>query len=390
MKSGDMSHIKNYLPVFLSIIIAVIFGLAGVSESSEGFKRVNIKPFNKDSEKIIRKIVDVRHEFDGRFSADVSVDQLDEISRLGDVEDVQVYTIGKQEEEFVRTCSPSEQIPWGVKMIGGGEGGEDVAVTVLDTGIMYGHPDLPEPKVCKNTTLKGVRHGCEDDHGHGTHVAGTITANGGPDGLGIYGVAPGAELWVIKVCNAAGRCYGDDISAAIKYASHRGTNIISMSFSGDSEDELVTEAVEDAYDRGVLLVASAGNAGPYMGSIRYPAAHDEVVAVGAIDRYKRVPSWSSRGLNNGDYIIEEMEVEFAAPGSGVLSTYRTGCYRLMSGTSMAAPHISGLAALLWQGDSFTTREYLQELAREQDLFTPGDDPATGFGLPVNPESIYAH
>ncbi len=109
------------------------------------------------------------------------------------------------------------------------------------------------------------------------------------------------------------------------------------------------------------------------------------VLIGAIDSNKDVPSWSSRGINDGDYIVEEREVEFGAPGVSVLSTWKNGGYGTLSGTSMATPHIAGLAAKLWTGDPVETRNLLQNLAKDHDLHIEvGYDTATGFGLPISP------
>lgn len=121
---------------------------------------------------------------------------------------------------------------------------------------------------------------------------------------------------------------------------------------------------------------------PWTGSIDYPGANVKVIAVGAIDSTEGVPDWSSRGVNNGDYIVEEREVEFGAPGVSVESTWKDGRYYTISGTSMATPHVTGLAAKLWDTDAATTRTNLQELAKRYDLHTEGDDTATGFGLPI--------
>jgi subtilisin family serine protease len=255
-------------------------------------------------------------------------------------------------------------------------------VAVLDTGVYIDHLDLKANVVdCKDATGRKIRNGCSDSHGHGTHVAGTIVANRGDDGLGILGVAPDAKLMAIKVCGRQG-CWGDDIAAGILYAADNGAHIISISLSDDSPDLLIEPAIDYAVDAGVLVVAAAGNDGPEEGSIDYPAANPKVIAVGAIGLGGIVPDWSSRGVNDGDYVIEEREVEFGAPGVSVESTYNDGCYTYMQGTSMATPHVSGLAAILWQGSAEATRSYLQSLA--VDIGDPGDDPATGFGLPITP------
>jgi subtilisin len=283
-----------------------------------------------------------------------------------------------------RSCYPSEQTPWGIIKVNGGSGGSEVVVAVLDTGVYKDHLDLKDNIVdCRDTTKGGIKSGCTDVNGHGTHVAGTIAANGGSDGMGIYGVAPEAGLMAIKVCGRRG-CWADDIAAGIRHATDNGANIISMSLGGDTQSTLIRDAIDYAVNNGVLVVAAAGNDGLADGSIDYPGANANVIAVGAIDYYENVPDWSSRGINNGDYIIEEREVEFGAPGVSVESTWKDGCYDTIPGTSMATPHVAGLAAKLWLGSASGTRTSLQELAKLHDLHLEGDDTATGFGLPIAP------
>jgi len=280
-----------------------------------------------------------------------------------------------------RTCYPDEQFPWGIRKVGGGSGGTGIKVAVLDTGVDVDHPDLKENIIdCKDTTKRGIKRGCADGNGHGTHVSGIIAANGGPDGLGIYGVAPEAKLMEIKVCGNSGFCWADDIAEGIRYAADNGANIISMSLGGDTPDPQILAAIDYAVENGVLVIAAAGNDGPEEGSIDYPGAYVKVIAVGAIDASENVPDWSSRGVNDGDYVMEEREVEFGTPGVSIESTWNDGCYKYLSGTSMATPHVSGLAAKLWQGSAGATRDYLHQVAK--DIWEPGDDMATGFGLPV--------
>lgn len=359
----------------------------------------------------------VHHEFEHGFTANLSPGQVRALEVLGgrlglNIEPVALYhVLGKPtcnnngvcepeleenkscadcksgEEESTppsRTCSPASQMPWGVVKVNGGSGGAGVDVAVLDTGVYKAHLDLSNRvEQCKDFT-KGpkIKKSCADGNGHGTHVAGTILADAGTDGQGIYGVAPQSDLFAYRVCGNDGSCWADDIATAIKHAVDQGAEIISMSLGGDTQSGLIKDAIDYAVGSGALMVAAAGNDGPADGSIDYPAANAKVMAIGAIDSTEAVPNWSSRGVNDGDYIIEEKEVEFAAPGVDVDSTYNDGCYTLMSGTSMATPHVSGLAAKLWQGSASATRDYLQSLAK--DIWTTGDDPATGFGLPIAP------
>jgi len=290
-------------------------------------------------------------------------------------------------------AGPSDQTPWGIekvyndKTITSTSGGLGIDVAVLDTGVYKEHLDLAARIAqCVDFTGGGppgtvrIKEGsCDDKNGHGTHVAGTIAADAGSDGLGIYGVASQADIFAYKVCGSGG-CWTDDIAAAIDYAGSHGAEIVSMSLGGDSQSSLIRDAI--ARNSNVLFVAAAGNDGPSLGSIDYPGANVNVIAAGAIDINENVPDWSSRGVNDGDFVIEEREVEFGAPGVSVESTWNDGSYNTISGTSMATPHVSGLAAKLWQGNAADTRTFLQDRAKLHDLDATGDDPATGFGLPT--------
>jgi subtilisin len=337
------------------------------------------------------------HDFDGDFSADLTLGQVRALEALGvTVSPVELYYVlskpsgkpGGGGGDTSRQYFPSDQTPWGIERVYNDpalvstSGGAGVDVAVLDTGVKKEHPDLARRVVqCKDFTPPlGMKTGsCKDGFGHGTHVAGTILADGGADGKGIYGVAPAANLWAYKVCGNSGSCWADDIAAAIRHAADQGAEIVSMSLGGDSQSSLIRDAGDYATAAGVLLVAAAGNDGPLDGSIDYPGANAKVIAVGATDFLDSVASWSSRGINNGNYIVEEREVEFGAPGVSVESAWNDGSYRVISGTSMATPHVSGLAAKLWKGSAAATRDYLHLIA--QDIWTIGDDTATGFGLP---------
>ncbi len=378
--------------------VIFLFVLSGIATANSEKSRYLVKSSNAK----LKALFGVQHNFKEGFTADLTTAELKLLKRFNiKVEEVPLYNIlakpvcgdgACQGNEATtcpsdcppqpRTCTPTTQKPYGVAMVNGGSGGSGVRVAILDTGV-YRHRDL-DLSLCVDTTKRGIKTGCNDDNGHGTHVAGIVSADSGDDGLGIYGVAPDTSLFAIKVCGSSGLCWADDIAEGIYYAADKGANIISLSLGSDSLSVIIKEAIGYAFNKGVLVVAAAGNDGSADGSIDYPAAHIGVVAVGAIDSLKDVPDWSSRGLNDGDYIVEEREVMFGAPGVNVESTWNDGCYKLLSGTSMATPHVSGLAAKLWQGSAEATKTYLQELAKLNDLHTPGDDTATGFGLPVAP------
>ena len=413
---------------FMFLIAILVSVVVAAAPSDNGSPDNNSQRYYVMSDNPALKLVfGARHDFGKAFSAELTEREVGLLKKLGvKLEPVGIFYInGKptcnnngvcepelgenpscsdcksstDEEEPIerRACYPTDQYPWGVEMVNGGSGGSGV----LDTGVDTDHPDLKGNIMdCKDATKRKIVGGCEDKSGHGTHVAGTIAANGGSDGAGIFGVAPESKLMVVKVCGASGLCWGDDIAAGIRYAADNGAKIISMSLGGNSPDPLILDAIDYAVSNDVLVVAAAGNDGPENGSIDYPAADVNVIAVGAIDSGKNVPYWSSRGVNPGEqeFVIEEKEVEFGAPGVGVYSTWNDGCYAVMDGTSMATPHVSGLAAKVWSdgsadidGDDNVTAEevraYLQGLAKNNpnnDLYTPGDDPATGFGLPVAP------
>ncbi len=396
-------------PLFVAIIsMTLLFSTFALTESFAA------KPSDSDSVYLIKthdqglkNMFGVRHNFDVGFTTFLNDRQAAALERAGlGIEKVPLYDITKPPggcdpwpeckngggddggSDATRTGIPITQIPWGIDKIYRDtqvipSGGDGIKVAVLDTGVNKEHFDLKNRIIdCKDFT-KGpnVKNTCKDGNGHGTHVAGTILADGGSDNLGIYGVAPGASLMAYKVC--ASGCWTDDIAAAIDYAGNNGANIISMSLGGDSKSSLITAAIDR--NPHVLIIAAAGNDGPANGSIDYPGANANVVAVGAIDSGIFVPDWSSRGINNGDYIIVERDVELGAPGVSVYSTWNDGTYNTISGTSMATPHVSGLAAKVWLesgGTAQDTRTYLHSLA--SDIWAAGDDTATGFGLPQVP------
>ena len=173
---------------------------------------------------------------------------------------------------------------------------------------------------------------------------------------------------------------------AIRTAVDNGAHIINLSLGSDALSSLIADAVEYATERGVLVVAAAGNDGPYANSIDYPGALADVVAVGALDIDVVIADWSSRGNNGASepYVTEEGDIEFAAPGVNVESTFNDGGYAILSGTSMASPHIAGFAAAAWDGEEESPAAAVRDLLRalSGDLDPVGDDDASGWGMPT--------
>jgi subtilisin family serine protease len=299
----------------------------------------------------------------------------------------------KAEKKLIK--SPINQIGWGVKALYGDtldgglpSGGKGINVAVIDTGVLVSHADL-KGQITLCDDFSGVdafvKNSCDDKNGHGTQVAGVIAANGGTDGKGMYGVAPSANLMIYKACANDGTCFADDVASAIRHAVDNGANIILLSLGSDSHSSLIDDATAYANDHDVMVVAAAGNDGPYTGSIDYPASHASVVSVGAVDSSLLVATWSARGNNTAStsYSKQAGDVEFVGPGVNVESTSNNHDYVTMSGTSMAAAHIAGLAAKEWQASADHPAEATRELLHKfsQDILPLGDDSASGWGIP---------
>jgi thermitase len=249
-----------------------------------------------------------------------------------------------------------------------GTGGPLVAI--IDTGIQANHPDLAGRVDTANSRCFGLLcflTGYADDNGHGTHVAG-ITAASTNNATGVAGVAYNTRIMAVKVCNAAGTCNTSDIASGINWARDRGARVINMSLGGGGSSTLQT-AVQNAYNAGVAIVAAAGNDGN--STLSYPASYPQVVSVAATESNDQRASYSN--FNS--------QVDVAAPGSNVLSTYTGSSYTELSGTSMASPHVAGLAALLRGQNPASTpaQVYARINACSDDLGATGRDDQYGNG-----------
>ncbi len=271
--------------------------------------------------------------------------------------------------------------------------GYGVTVAILDTGIYYRHPDLKgRVSWCANTVGTKTYMGndlskCADKNGHGTHVAGIVAAQ--VNGFGSAGVSPNVTLYAVKVLNDAGYGTYSDIAEGITLAvkgpdglvgTADDARVLSMSLGGSTDSQVLRDAAKWAYDMGSTLVAAAGNSGdgnPSTDNVAYPARYEWVIAVAAVDQHYGIPSWSSDGP----------EVDVAAPGVNVYSTYKNNKYATLSGTSMATPHVSAVVALiqalrLANNERLLTPKEIYDVitTTAKDIGPSGLDVYSGYGL----------
>jgi len=253
-----------------------------------------------------------------------------------------------------------------------------VRVGVLDEGIDYLHPDMA-PHFGPNPGYDFVDNDPDPapDWGlyheiHGQHVAGILAAVTG-NSIYMAGVAE-CHVYALRVLDSMGMGYNSNIAEAILWAADSGLDVINMSLGGPTSSAVLRDACDTAFARGVLLVAASGNDGT--GNILYPAAYESVIAVGATNSSNTL--WSSS--NYGD------EQELVAPGVDIISILPYGNvfygpYLVVSGTSMASPHVSGVAALVKALFPSMTNQDIRQRLRETaiDLGDPGWDIYYGYG-----------
>lgn len=274
----------------------------------------------------------------------------------------------------------------------------DVPIAVLDTGAQLDHPDLAgqlwqNPGEIAGNGLDDDGNGLIDDlagwhfyhvvsnfqsyarddadladpDGHGTHVAGILAARG-DNGQGTSGVAWRARLMVLRVLDADRSGWESDVIRALGYAVEHGARVVNMSLGFDAPSPLLADAVAQAEARGVVVVAAAGNSS----AVLYPAAYPTVLSVGASDAAGARASFSASGPR----------LDLLAPGQGILSTWRDSGFYTMSGTSMAAPHVAGVAALVLARYPQTTPAQLRGclLRSSQGVGVAGRDDDSGWGI----------
>lgn len=300
------------------------------------------------------EIVETCSEHGDAYSENHMVCELSDsdAEELAEVKDVIV-----EKDEIIQACATDTDgekdldAEWNIQMVRADEGtkvetgDKKIKVAVLDSGV----DDFNDLQLAGSIDLipgeEEVLPLFWDVTGHGSSVAGIIAAE--KNDVGITGIAPETEIYAAKVLDEKNQAPVSRVIDGIYWAIENKVNIINMSFGLKNNSLALHKAIRDAYDAGILLVAAAGNGD----SVEYPAAYDEVIAVGSVDTSGTVSEQSASGN----------ELELAAPGEQICSTGAFEGTLVSAGTSMAAPHVTGIAARLWAKDTSVSAEFIRQL-----------------------------
>jgi subtilisin len=375
----QMANIQKYrIFLYLNIILIIMSGIASAADHNMivGFK----KPVGQDEDNLIlshggtpKKNFHAIYAVSSRVP-DNKIAEIKSDPRVAYVEYEQTY---KASDEYTSS--------WGVQHIGSQSAhnqsinGTGVKVAILDTGIDYNHADLKDNYKGGYNIVSNNTNPMDDNTGllinsHGTRMAGIIGAE--KNDFGVVGVAPNTSLYAVKVLDGSGFGNTSWLISGIQWAIDNKMNVVSISIEGPFSQAL-QDACDAAYNSGILLVATAGNT--YGGNVTYPAGYNSVIAVTATDFADRKAIFSPI----------DPKIELSAPGVNINSTTIGGGYGIDSGTSMAAPHVTGVAALIYSTnfsdvdgdgvrDNKDVRIILQNSAK--DLGNPGKDDTYGYGL----------
>jgi len=248
------------------------------------------------------------------------------------------------------------------------QGSNIIKIAIVDTGIDYNHEDLIDNYISGGYDFVNQDNDPMDDEGHGSHCSG-IAAAKIDNNKGIAGISQ-VGILAEKVLDSSGYGSSFDVAAGITHAKDNNVDIISMSLGSSYPSSTVETACNNAYNAGVLLIAASGN--DYSSQICYPAAYESVIAVGAINNQDKRCGFSNYGEN----------LELMAPGEDIISIRRDGGYIKKDGTSMACPHVSGVASLVKSINYDMSNEEIRQILRDtsEDLGSPGKDIYYGYGL----------
>ena len=270
--------------------------------------------------------------------------------------------------------------------------GDGVTIALIDTGVAPDGIDGFGSRLIRGMDFINRINRSRDDNGHGTHLAGTL-AQETNNSTGVSGVAPGATILAIKALNKNGSGRTDTIVDAVRWAVENGAQVINMSLGGASFNETFETAINEGLELGVVFVAAAGNGG--RPQITFPAAYEGVISVGAIQQDKELAPYSNHGPdldvvapggnvskdqnndNNSDGVLQETLFTDVLKSPDPIWNYY-----FLNGTSMAAPHVSGVIALLLSKYPRLTPDMVRNIIRRSadDLGEPGRDDIFGWGM----------
>jgi len=372
----------HFLLRFIAVLILTAFCIASASADAGqheriviGFREGSMQALgDADLSSMDIQIVDELTELDAVVVSASNPERfMEEVSQCPGVRfverDIPIYALGMpahipDDQRYAEQWGPGAigaEYAWNIE-----RGENRVIIAVIDTGVDYTHPDMGN-YVAGGYDWINNDGDPMDDHGHGTHCAGIVAAVS-DNTRGIAGIAQ-AGIMAEKVLNFRGSGTSSLAAAAIRHAADNGADIISMSLGADEPSLIMEEACRYAWEKGCILVAASGNNGS--SPINYPAAYNTVIAVGSVGRTGLWSSFSNYGT----------DLDLVAPGESILSTTPGNTYTFKSGTSMACPHVSGVAALLlsrYPGmANLDVRERLTGTA--DDLGAPGRDARYGYG-----------
>ncbi|GAA0315631.1 hypothetical protein GCM10008967_02740 [Bacillus carboniphilus] len=384
------------LSIYL-IIFLLIFSSFSVNVFAEDQEEVNEYIIQFEQEIPLEYINQLGFELMYTYSSIDSVavkGTSSQLNQLVNIIPVRIITENKPAQVTSTTISntsppisnQSQTHSWGYETINispsvsNGLTGKGVRVAILDTGIDTEHPDL----VVKGGTCvaKECPSGFDDNNGHGTHVAGIISAQ--DNQIGVLGIAPNVDLYAIKALDQNGDGSTATILAGVEWAIQNEMDIVNLSVTTKADDPALRSILQKASEQGILLIASSGNYGTQdtgTNTMMYPAKYPTVIAVGGVTEEMTRVRTSSTGE----------ELELAAPGEDILSTFPADIsiegkdsmgYVLMTGTSMAAPFVTGILALQKESDPARTSDELRVLLQTtaKDLGVKGKDNQFGYGL----------
>ncbi len=369
------THQRRTVGAIVSLIVALALPGAAAAAPSDARAAERVKAIvtfdhrpDRASERVVERLTGKvrRHlELINGLSIDLPRGQLKQLERAAGVVSVEVDHKLTAFDHAASTGDLEYENAWGVEHIGtrpvhqAGNTGQRIKVAVIDTGLDYVHDDPDNsPYVVDPEFLGNYAGGYDfvnndadpmDDNGHGTHVSGIVAAE--KNGYLVSGVAPGIDLYALKVLGATGEGDYSGLIAALGWAVANNIDVVNMSLGGREVSASLQAAVENAADAGLTLIAASGNVNPnilnellYGCPVAYPAAYDDVIAVSFTGTADKLTGFSCTGT----------QVDMAAPGDQIISTVPVGScmfckpqgYGANSGTSMASPHVAGVAALI--------------------------------------------